>query len=799
MRLSRSVVRVTRRAAVAAGLPLVALAGSLAVAGAPAVADGEEGSSRPDPIGGLVRSHPAEDLDVRRGLVPPSPAQLARVRALDATARWTRFGTPAALTRDGRPLAAGLRGDPAAVARRFVHDNRVLFRMSASRVRDLDVLRDSALANLAAVRPGERAPRARVVVFRERFGGLPAGAGGLVTVGVVGDAVAYVSSSAYGDASAPPDAALTPVDAWLRAAAATGQSVSPSAVGPVERAADPRLWTTFTVAGRAQVQHARLVAVGLPGSGVRSAYEVNVLDVQDGSTVASTSFVDARSGRILVRHNRVDHLFGRPLPLRSPGSAAAYVRGPGCGPGCGILLRAGDSGPVWRALSSPAPFPFGPGGSAPGSVDAVLSFSGASADPADNNNAVTTPAWSAPRPAGGVSAVGTAAAAATGGWSDAWRRSRCDVSTVEAGGNDVGTAVAGVFGLHNRLHDWTYQLGFTEENANLQQDNAGVGGVDRDREVGYVQTGALTGGYPTYLGRNDANQVTLQDGLPAISSLYLFQPVAARWYGPCVDGALDPTVVAHEYAHAVTSRMVGGPDGGLTSPHGRAVGEAWSDLLAAEYLLEYGGTGPDGSRPTAIGAYVAGDRTRGVRAYPLGVSPLNLTNALDEDPLGVAGEIWSAVNWDIRAALTEKYDAEFPSTDAVLQRTCANGVRSPSACPGNRRWVQLVLDSLLLQQGDLSMLDARDALLAADLMRFGGADVDDLWRSFALRGLGPERGPHGRPQASGRRLHRARLGVRRTVRPAGPRRVGAPSRRTGVGHRLRRGLRRRRSGPGGRQ
>jgi extracellular elastinolytic metalloproteinase len=47
-----------------------------------------------------------------------------------------------------------------------------------------------------------------------------------------------------------------------------------------------------------------------------------------------------------------------------------------------------------------------------------------------------------------------------------------------------------------------------------------------------------------------------------------------------------------------------------------------------------------------------------------------------------------------------------------------------------------MFDSFLLQQGATSMLDARDAMLAADRMRFGGANAKVLWDAFARRGMG---------------------------------------------------------------
>ena len=42
-------------------------------------------------------------------------------------------------------------------------------------------------------------------------------------------------------------------------------------------------------------------------------------------------------------------------------------------------------------------------------------------------------------------------------------------------------------------------------------------------------------------------------------------------------------IVGHEYTHAITNRMVGGPDEGLTSEQGGAMGESWGDLVAGEY------------------------------------------------------------------------------------------------------------------------------------------------------------------------------------------------------------------------
>jgi extracellular elastinolytic metalloproteinase len=83
----------------------------------------------------------------------------------------------------------------------------------------------------------------------------------------------------------------------------------------------------------------------------------------------------------------------------------------------------------------------------------------------------------------------------------------------------------------------------------------------------------------------------------------------------------------------------------------------------------------------------------------------------------------------------QRYGAGTPS----LQQQCADGLVTVDACPGNRRWAQLTFDSFLLQaSGQVSMLDMRDNMLAADLVRFGGANQDIIWNAFAQSGMGTD-------------------------------------------------------------
>ena len=95
-----------------------------------------------------------------------------------------------------------------------------------------------------------------------------------------------------------------------------------------------------------------------------------------------------------------------------------------------------------------------------------------------------------------------------------------------------------------------------------------------------------------------------------------------------------------------------------------------------------------------------------------------------------------AINFDVRQALIDKYNAQFPATDQELQEQCEAGEVPVAQCPGNRRWIQLLFDAFLLMPTDPSMIDARNAMLAADQARFGGADVPQITLAFARRGMG---------------------------------------------------------------
>ncbi len=227
--------------------------------------------------------------------------------------------------------------------------------------------------------------------------------------------------------------------------------------------------------------------------------------------------------------------------------------------------------------------------------------------------------------------------------------------------NDINAAIFNVFAAHNHMHDWAYNLGFTAATHNLEQSGG-------DQMVGSAQAGA-TQGAPTFAGRDASDAVTPADGTPVQAQTYLWQPIAGAFYPQCTDGSFDMSLMAHQYGHAIANRMVGGPATGLTSTadgQARAIGEGFSDLAAIEYLHEYGYAPADDEDPFTIGAYVTGNGQRGVRNYSMAQSPLNYSNVQGYDGSGGAspqddGEIWAAVNHDIRQALLANTPRALPA------------------------------------------------------------------------------------------------------------------------------------------
>ena len=103
---------------------------------------------------------------------------------------------------------------------------------------------------------------------------------------------------------------------------------------------------------------------------------------------------------------------------------------------------------------------------------------------------------------------------------------------------------------------------------------------------GLVQAGAASGGSPTYTGRDNAYMLTLADGIPPWSGMFLWEPIDDAFEGP-YPTATSTSVIQHEYTHGLSTRYVAG-GGRARLAAGRSMGEGWSDWYALNHLFNAG-------------------------------------------------------------------------------------------------------------------------------------------------------------------------------------------------------------------
>ena len=72
----------------------------------------------------------------------------------------------------------------------------------------------------------------------------------------------------------------------------------------------------------------------------------------------------------------------------------------------------------------------------------------------------------------------------------------------------------------------------------------------------------------------------------------------------------------------------------------------------------------------------------------------------------------------------------------TLTEARANLIRKYGFAAGRQLILQLVTDGLKLSPPNPTFLQARDAILQADLVDTGGANQNELWAAFAKRGMG---------------------------------------------------------------
>ncbi|HEY7044509.1 MAG TPA: M36 family metallopeptidase, partial [Nocardioidaceae bacterium] len=288
--------------------------------------------------------------------------------------------------------------------------------------------------------------------------------------------------------------------------------------------------------------------------------------------------------------------------------------------------------------------------------------------------------------------------------------------------------VANAFYLANTFHDYLAKrpIGFTAGAGNFEA-------ADGDPVLLNALDGANTAnGLPDGAHIDNANMSTPPDGQAPTMQMYLWHfPHTTNAEEPFipVSGAFDASILFHEYTHGLSGRLVVDAQGNeaLGSIQAGAMGEAWSDWYAQDYLVAKGFERDSVDKDGQIleGKYTLANqfpfRTMAMDCDPDSTAA-NCTDPITGDRGGYtygdfpriggspevhsSGEVWSQTLWDIR----EQY--------------------------GHTVAAALVTRGMQLSPNDPTMLDMRNAIIQADKVVYNSKHATGLWRIFANRGMG---------------------------------------------------------------
>lgn len=280
------------------------------------------------------------------------------------------------------------------------------------------------------------------------------------------------------------------------------------------------------------------------------------------------------------------------------------------------------------------------------------------------------------------------------------------------------------------------------------------GNCDFVTKVKLAQTAGAVGalivnnvtGSPFTMGGTDASitipamMVSLEDGNRIKGSASAVSVRLKRDPAVDLDGTLDEGIIAHEFFHYVSNRLVGNASG-LSNNQGRSMGEGWSDFAAMVLQVRKndqevaGNTAWEGAY--SVGGYVLGNHYFGIRRAPystdLAKNPLTFKHiqngqalpttaplAFGQDGASNAevhntGEVWAAMLWEAYAGFLKDGCYSWKQARAKVQDYVIAGLKMTPNAP--------------------TLLEARDAILAsADATN--DADFTIWATAFAKRGMG---------------------------------------------------------------
>ncbi|MDQ2983607.1 MAG: M36 family metallopeptidase [Actinomycetota bacterium] len=482
-----------------------------------------------------------------------------------------------------------------------------------------------------------------------------------------------------------------------RALADAGGSLAPLAV--TASSSGPRRATTFSGGATAG-----LVLFGDVGR-VRLAWEI---DARVSSRAEYRSVVDAVTGRVLWRTNTVRHL--------ARGSVWEYFPSP--------LVPNGGNVQQFRDFSR--------WGTSPTALQGVYvhAYTDTNDDDLPDIPDASCPECGEvpPNAAGPTWNYPFVPIASSGGRCSAAIPCSWAAGTAFSWRRNVRQNATQVYYYASKFHDHLLAapIGFTSAAGNFEGPDAIQAQIDDGADTAPLR------GYPDESHVTNANFLTPPDGQAPRMQMYLFAARDTTDPTPDVNGGDEADVVYHEYTHGLSSRLILGPGGqqALNAPQSRAMGEGWSDWYALDYVNTQGYK-PDGPAvgDLAMYSFVSGGDPRGsgLRTEPLdcsvGGSAAACPGGARSGPGGYTygdyggicscrvephadGEIWGQTLWQLRQRL------------------------------GSAKAETLITRGMELTPGEPSFLDARNGIVQADVVNYGGADLPVIWQVFAERGLG---------------------------------------------------------------
>jgi extracellular elastinolytic metalloproteinase len=285
-------------------------------------------------------------------------------------------------------------------------------------------------------------------------------------------------------------------------------------------------------------------------------------------------------------------------------------------------------------------------------------------------------------------------------------------------------AVANLFYFNNIMHDVAYPFGFDEVGGNFQVNNYGNGGAGNDSVQAEAQDGE---------GTNNANFGTPPDGQRPRMQMFVWDAPT-----PDRDGDFDNGIIAHEYGHGISNRLVGGPSNTSCLGNSQQAGEGLSDWWSL-YYTQQNDTSTTG-RIRGIGTYALNQPVtgQGIRQdYYDGdpaVNPEPFENTWTYESINGAavphgvGSRWAQAYWQVSWALIDEHGYN-PDIDAFT---------ATAADAGNIRAMYYIIEGLKNTSCSPTFTNIRDGILqaAAAAQPYNGADVCLIWGAFAEYGLG---------------------------------------------------------------